>query len=94
MQYKKPENFTHFGAKSNLKRRFLRASFVMSTIFFVYHCFQREIFAHITLVDPQSNITLSGLGNPVASCLSCHASSWPTRHFSFSSSCAAFRRIA
>jgi hypothetical protein len=23
VQYKKPENFTHFGAKSNLKRRIL-----------------------------------------------------------------------
>ncbi|MFV8797053.1 hypothetical protein ACNSO8_00165, partial [Yersinia sp. LJYL362] len=37
--------------KSNLKRRFLCASFVMSTIFFVYRCFQREIFTHITPVN-------------------------------------------
>ncbi|OVZ95612.1 hypothetical protein EQP49_21945 [Yersinia sp. 2105 StPb PI] len=74
MQYKKPENFTHFGAKSNLKRRFLCARFVMSQILFVYRCFQREIFTHFTLVNTTAPNDLSGQGNLVASYLSCHAS--------------------
>ncbi|ABS49543.1 Uncharacterized protein YP598_3315 [Yersinia pseudotuberculosis] len=51
MQYKKPENFTHFGEKSNLKRRFLFAHFVLSTIFIVYRHFLREIFTHFTPVN-------------------------------------------
>nr|CEK26598.1 hypothetical protein CSF007_4115 [Yersinia ruckeri] len=48
MQYKKPENFTHFGAKSNLKRRFLSATFTMSPIFIVYRRFRREIDHPVT----------------------------------------------
>ncbi|PNM24839.1 hypothetical protein A6J66_011970 [Yersinia enterocolitica] len=56
MQYKKPENFTHFGAKSNLKRRFLCASFGMSTVFFVYRRFQREIITHLTRLTPLREI--------------------------------------
>ncbi|MDX6951161.1 hypothetical protein SJ146_24730, partial [Enterobacter hormaechei] len=63
MQYKKPENFTHFGAKSNLKRRSQGTTFAACQISGGFHRERRMLKAPALGVRRP----ISGLGSPAAS---------------------------